>query len=69
MEKRSNQINLPPTDFFVIRDSNFGWKEDKFVLTRISTQIPDSSLTMVIGPVGSGKSTFCKALLGEIPFS
>lgn len=23
---------------------------------------------MVVGPVGSGKSTFCKALLGEIPF-
>lgn len=24
---------------------------------------------MVIGPVGSGKSTLCKAILGEIPFS
>ncbi|KAH1782266.1 hypothetical protein KXX36_001504, partial [Aspergillus fumigatus] len=24
---------------------------------------------MVIGPVGSGKSTFCKALLSKIPFS
>ncbi|KAH1782267.1 hypothetical protein KXX36_001503, partial [Aspergillus fumigatus] len=42
---------------------------DKFVLNNINTQIPAASLTMVIGPVSSGKSTFCKALLGEIPFS
>jgi ATP-binding cassette subfamily C (CFTR/MRP) protein 1 len=24
-------------------------------------------LTIIVGPVGSGKSTFCKALLGEVP--
>ncbi|KAH1471661.1 hypothetical protein KXX06_006823, partial [Aspergillus fumigatus] len=41
----------------------------KFVLNNINTQIPAASLTMVIGPVGSGKSTFCKALLSKIPFS
>ncbi|GFF55775.1 canalicular multispecific organic anion transporter 1 [Aspergillus udagawae] len=69
MEKSSKQLNLKPTNCIVIRDANFGWKADKFVLNNINTQIPASSLTMVIGPVGSGKSTFCKALLGEIPFS
>ncbi|KAG2012494.1 hypothetical protein GB937_007089 [Aspergillus fischeri] len=69
MEKSSKQLNLKPTDCIVIRDANFGWKADKFVLNNINTQIPASSLTMVISPVGSGKSTFCKALLGEIPFS
>ncbi|PKX93791.1 putative ABC multidrug transporter [Aspergillus novofumigatus IBT 16806] len=69
MEKSSTQVNLKPTDCIVIRDAKFGWKADKFVLNNINTQIPASSLTMVIGPVGSGKSTFCKALLGEIPFS
>ncbi|GKZ21921.1 hypothetical protein AbraIFM66951_007309 [Aspergillus brasiliensis] len=61
LEKDSNYI--------VIRDASFGWKPDKFVLKNINTQIPTSSLTMVVGPVGAGKSTFCKALLGEMPFS
>ncbi|EAW21065.1 putative ABC transporter [Aspergillus fischeri NRRL 181] len=69
MEKSSEQFNLKPTDYIIIRDANFGWEADKFVLNTINTQIPASSLTMVIGPIGSGKSTFCKALLGEIPFS
>ncbi|KAL5364489.1 P-loop containing nucleoside triphosphate hydrolase protein [Aspergillus floccosus] len=57
------------TDCIVMRDANFGWNANKFVLNNINTQIPASSLTMVISPVGSGKSTFCKALLGEVPFS
>ncbi|KAF4958905.1 hypothetical protein FSARC_10903 [Fusarium sarcochroum] len=52
-----------------IKNGNFGWKEDVFVLRGINAQINKSSLTMVVGPVGSGKSTFCKTLLGEIPFS
>ncbi|KAK4233348.1 putative ABC multidrug transporter [Achaetomium macrosporum] len=53
----------------VIKNGRFGWEADKFVLRDINTRVRESSLTAVIGPVGSGKSTFCKALLGEIPFS
>jgi ABC-type multidrug transport system fused ATPase/permease subunit len=53
----------------VIQDANFGWNEEKFTLQNMNTRISKSSLTMIIGPVGSGKSTFCKAILGEIPFS
>ncbi|KAJ0120451.1 hypothetical protein J7T55_015178 [Diaporthe amygdali] len=52
-----------------IEDGNFGWEADKYDLRSINTKISKSSLTIVVGPVGSGKSTFCKALLGEIPFS
>lgn len=53
----------------VIKNGDFSWEADKLALRGINTKISKSSLTIVIGPVGSGKSTFCKALLGEIPFS
>ncbi|KAL4960800.1 putative ABC multidrug transporter [Aspergillus stella-maris] len=68
-EKGLEQLNLDSKDHITIRDANFGWKADEFVLHDINTRIPASCLTMVVGPVGSGKSTFCKALLGEIPSS
>ena len=52
----------------VIEGGKCGWEADKFVLQNVNTRVPKSSLTMVVGPVGSGKSTLCKTLLGEIPF-
>lgn len=52
----------------VIENGSFGWEQDKFVLQDINAKVPKSSLTLVVGPIGSGKSTLCKALLGEIPF-
>ncbi|KAJ5803205.1 ABC multidrug transporter [Penicillium pulvis] len=57
------------SSLIIIRDACFGWTAEKYVLQNINTQISKSFLTMVVGPVGSGKSTFCKALLGEMPFS
>ncbi|KAI3337286.1 putative ABC multidrug transporter [Xylariaceae sp. AK1471] len=53
----------------VIRNGKFGWEANKFALYDVNTQISQSSLTMIIGPVGSGKSTMCKALLGEVPYN
>ncbi|TDZ14677.1 ABC transporter FUM19 [Colletotrichum orbiculare MAFF 240422] len=51
-----------------IIDGSFGWTEETFVLRDINVVIPPG-LTMVVGPVASGKSTFCKALLGETPIA
>ena len=53
----------------VIENGKFGWEAEKFALRDIDTRISKLSLTIVVGLVGSGKSTLCKALLGEIPFS
>ncbi|UNI18710.1 hypothetical protein JDV02_004963 [Purpureocillium takamizusanense] len=50
-----------------ITGGNFDWGE-KPVLRDIHTTLPQhqtGSLTMIIGPIGSGKSTFLKAILGE----
>ncbi|KAI0389430.1 putative ABC multidrug transporter [Xylariaceae sp. FL0594] len=67
--ERSTQepdTRVPPV---AIRDGKFGWEVEKFVLRDINIQMAASSLTMIVGPVGSGKSTLCKALLGEIPYN
>ncbi|KAK0652546.1 P-loop containing nucleoside triphosphate hydrolase protein [Cercophora newfieldiana] len=51
-----------------ISGGNFGWEQDKpTTLKNIELQIPPSRLTIVVGPIASGKSTLCKALLGESP--
>lgn len=39
---------------------------EKFVLKDLSFSIPASRLTIIIGPVGSGKSVLVKSLIGEI---
>ncbi|KAI5460736.1 multidrug resistance-associated protein [Mariannaea sp. PMI_226] len=50
-----------------ILNGSFGWDEGSMVLQDLNLQIPASGLTMVVGPVASGKTTLCKALLGETP--
>ncbi|EFQ29566.1 ABC transporter [Colletotrichum graminicola M1.001] len=49
-----------------IVNGSFGWDQGSFVLKNITVPIP-AGFTMVVGPVASGKSTLCKALLGETP--
>jgi ABC-type multidrug transport system fused ATPase/permease subunit len=68
-EKAPAEPNPSSQSALVIENGKFGWEAGKFVLRDVNTRVPKSSLTMVIGPVGSGKSTLCKAVLGEIPFS
>ncbi|TGO14038.1 hypothetical protein BTUL_0059g00230 [Botrytis tulipae] len=62
-----SELDLKPP--IVIQNGKFGWEEDNFVLRDVNAKVSKSSLTIVVGPIGSGKSTLCKALLGEIPFS
>lgn len=62
----SQPVSVHP---IVITNGQFGWEADNFALRDVNTRIAKSSLTIVVGSVGSGKSTLCKALLGEIPFS
>ncbi|KAI0401333.1 ABC transporter-like protein [Xylaria palmicola] len=52
-----------------IRNGEFGWVNARPILTNVNIEIPRSQLTMIVGPVASGKSTLAKALIGEIPYS
>lgn len=52
-----------------LTDASFGWRAGEYILRNIHAEIPSGALTIVVGPVGSGRSTFCKALLSEIPFA
>lgn len=63
VEKDSSGVEM------VVRDASFGWLENKFVLQSVNLSLNRGSLTMIVGPVGAGKSTLCRALLGEMPFS
>lgn len=51
-----------------VHDASFGWHEDQDILKNVNATVAGGELTAVVGPVASGKTTFCKALLGEIPF-
>jgi ABC-type multidrug transport system fused ATPase/permease subunit len=68
-EKGSDSADALSDSALVIKNGAFGWEADKFVLQNVNTEIKKSSLTIIIGSIGTGKSTLCNALLGEIPFS
>lgn len=52
----------------LVRNASFGTKSDgKQLIRNINLSIKPSTTTMVIGPIGSGKSLLLKGVLGEIP--
>ncbi|KAL4768016.1 P-loop containing nucleoside triphosphate hydrolase protein [Aspergillus nidulans var. acristatus] len=49
-----------------IKGQSFGWdRSAPAVLRNISLQVPRTAITMIIGPIGSGKSTLIGSILGE----
>ncbi|KAK2601395.1 hypothetical protein N8I77_010849 [Diaporthe amygdali] len=66
-QERQNETTLATTPAIEISGGSFGWQSDRRVLASIDLKIPDAALTIIVGPVASGKSTLCKALLGETP--
>ncbi|KAI0398870.1 ABC transporter [Xylaria palmicola] len=69
-EKRRNQLTRPQRNVAVsVVGGSFGWTAERMTLSNITATIPAGKITMITGPVASGKSTFCKALLGEVPIA
>ncbi|KAF2181846.1 hypothetical protein K469DRAFT_740732 [Zopfia rhizophila CBS 207.26] len=55
-------------DCIVADSASCGWDAEKpAVLQNLNFNIKEGSLTMIVGPVSSGKSTLLKAILGETP--
>ncbi|KAL1867848.1 hypothetical protein Daus18300_006123 [Diaporthe australafricana] len=52
-----------------LKNASIGWTKDQWQLKYLNLSISRSSLTIITGPVAAGKSTLCKALLGEVPFT
>lgn len=52
---------------FVLSNGSFGWEKDKMVLKNVDAIFQSGQTTMIIGPIASGKTSLCHALLGEIP--
>lgn len=67
MTKGKSKAITQPNYAIEIIGGSFTWKPDRHVLTSIDLKIPSAALTIIVGPVASGKSTLCKALLGETP--
>ncbi|PNY23797.1 Uncharacterized protein TCAP_06269 [Tolypocladium capitatum] len=49
-----------------VSKGSFGWEEGEMHLKNLDFEL-FPGLTMVVGPIASGKSTLCKVLLGETP--
>ncbi|KAF4817470.1 ABC transporter FUM19 [Colletotrichum siamense] len=60
--------NPAAEDVLSIYDGAFGWRENRWNLHGVNISIPKAQLTVITGPVASGKSTLCKAFLGEVPY-
>ncbi|KIL92440.1 hypothetical protein FAVG1_04851 [Fusarium avenaceum] len=62
-------LSQKESSHILIENGSFGWQENTPVLKQVNIRIPSSYLTAVVGHVASGKSTLCKAILGEVPFA
>ncbi|KAF4146449.1 ABC transporter [Phytophthora infestans] len=49
-----------------IKDGIFGWTKDTPLLSHVDLAVKQGDLVIVHGSVGSGKSSLCSALLGEM---
>ncbi len=64
-DKASEKSAKKDEAWIKVRDASFGWKDEVPVLHDVHFDVMPGELTLVIGPVASGKSTLLKAIIGE----
>ncbi|GKT41790.1 ABC transporter atnG [Colletotrichum spaethianum] len=58
--------SLPQDHIVSWHGQSFGWQKEQTLLHNLTVRIQRGAVTVVVGPVGSGKSTFLNAVLGEL---
>lgn len=77
LKRLTRFINCDEVENYVIRDQNlpdaiqisnasFSWDGKRPILSEIELQVPKGSLVALVGSVGSGKSSFLSAILGDM---
>ncbi|EGZ11457.1 hypothetical protein PHYSODRAFT_304926 [Phytophthora sojae] len=56
----------PDDVVMAIEDGTFGWTKEAALLNHVNLTVKQGDLVIVHGSVGSGKSSLCSALLGEM---
>ncbi|KAE9000792.1 putative ABC transporter C family member 15, partial [Phytophthora rubi] len=56
----------PADVMMAIEDGTFGWTKETALLNHVNLTVKQGDLVVVHGSVGSGKSSLCSALLGEM---
>lgn len=59
----------PSSEVLCLKNCSFGWKPNEEVIHDIDLSIRAGSFTLMIGPVGCGKSSLIKGILSETPES
>ncbi|KAK6385471.1 hypothetical protein LTS17_001039 [Exophiala oligosperma] len=68
--RRMSVSRSPADDAIVLKNCSFGWgRGSEPVVKDINLSLSVGSFTMIIGPVGCGKSTLVKGILSETPLS
>ncbi|KAK0716329.1 ABC transporter [Lasiosphaeris hirsuta] len=68
LEPNDNGRPKPCRNAITVQEADFAWDATKPPqLRQVSLAIPWAKFTMVVGPVGCGKTTLLHAILGEIP--
>ncbi|KAG6092442.1 hypothetical protein E4U30_005419 [Claviceps sp. LM220 group G6] len=57
----------PTSSVISLTDAAGGYSSGVMIVKNLNLDITRGKITMIVGPVGSGKSTFLKLLLGELP--
>lgn len=66
--EKPERSNVAIEGFVSVQDGAFSWTADRVTLQHTNLNLPRASITFVVGPVGVGKSTLCRGLLGELPY-